>query len=207
MNIIFDFDGTICDSLDTVVGIVNRVLVRYKIAPITAKEIREKGVLHILKVRKVPKFLVPVLLIYGRYKFAKSVPGLKVFDSLDELIIELSKRHTLGIVTSNSKSNVERFINNNFKVNPFKFIHSETSFFNKDKRIKEVMNRYNLIKDKTVHITDEERDVASCKRIGIKCIAVTWGFESKQVLKKSNPDFVVDNSENLFQIINKLSFS
>ncbi len=202
MNLIFDFDGTICDSLDTVVGIVNQVLVRYKIAPISAKEIREKGVLHLLKVRRVPKFLVPVLLIYGRYKFAKIVPSLRVFDRLGELIIELSKDHSLGIVTSNSKANVEKFIANNFKRNPFKFIHSETSFFNKDKRINEVMKQYGLKKGNTIHITDEERDVASCKRIGIKCVAVTWGFESRDVLMRSNPDYIIDKPSELLHIYN-----
>jgi phosphoglycolate phosphatase len=92
---------------------------------------------------------------------------------------------------------VEKFIDNNFKVNPFKFIHSETSFFNKDRRIREVMNRYNLIKNKTIHITDEERDVASCKRIGIKCVAVTWGFESKVILKRSKPDYIIDKPSEL----------
>jgi phosphoglycolate phosphatase-like HAD superfamily hydrolase len=37
-------------------------------------------------------------------------------------------------------------------------------------------------------------------KVGIKAIAVTWGFESKKVLEKAKPDIIIENVGNLARI-------
>lgn len=51
-------------------------------------------------------------------------------------------------------------------------------------------------------IGDTPFEVTAGKRLGLKTIAVTWGDKSKEYLKKYNPDFIVDSSEEILEIIN-----
>ena len=62
----------------------------------------------------------------------------------------------------------------------------------------------NNLKDDVVYIGDEERDIAACKKCKISIIAVTWGFDSKELLEKNNPHYLADTPKELLEIITRL---
>jgi len=41
------------------------------------------------------------------------------------------------------------------------------------------------------------------KRAGVKSSGVSWGWHSKNKLKKANPDFLIDNPDELINLLEK----
>ena len=52
-----------------------------------------------------------------------------------------------------------------------------------------------------VYVADETRDIEAAKKAKVRIISVTWGFNSREILKKQNPDFLVDRPEEILRII------
>ena len=56
--------------------------------------------------------------------------------------------------------------------------------------------------EEIVYIGDEIRDINAAKKAKVKVIAVTWGFNSKEVLSEYQPDALVDQPQELIEVIN-----
>ena len=65
----------------------------------------------------------------------------------------------------------------------------------------QIVTKNSLNKDDTVFIGDSNHEIEVGKKLGIKTVAVTWGFNSENKLKSHNPDFIAHNSEELGGII------
>ena len=64
-----------------------------------------------------------------------------------------------------------------------------------------IINRFKDCADEVFMVGDTELDVLAAKSAGVKSIAVTWGFRDEQHLKQFNPDFIVDNYDELIKIL------
>lgn len=196
-TLIFDFDGTLCDSLDESIIIANQFLKLIGKPLLTNKLVRERGMKQVMLDYKVPLVLLPAFMLYYRWQAGKRIANMTIFPGIFETIIKLSKEHTLGIVTSNSVTNVKAFLDQHNLANCFDFIDSELSWIAKDKKVLNVIKKYNLSRSTTYYIGDETRDIQAMNRIGIKMIAVSWGIEDKQLLVANKPYQVIDKPSEL----------
>ena len=202
MNLIFDFDGTVCDNFDTVFILATEFLQKEGGTMIPANEVRGKGVKKLISESGIPKYKIPRLLLLARKKIAEQIPNLKLFKTLPKVIIKLSKKHKLGIITSNSEENVTTFLKNHKLLQYFGFIHSEIDLFGKGKKLKKVISRFSLLPEETIYIGDETRDIEAAKYAKIKSVAVIWGYESEKLLKGQNPDYIAEKPQDLLKIFN-----
>jgi len=62
---------------------------------------------------------------------------------------------------------------------------------------KDIININNLVPDETAIIGDTTHEVEAGKKNGITTIAVTWGFQIKDKLQSANPDYLVDDFNQL----------
>ena len=200
MNLLFDFDGTISDSLDTFLKVINPSLIKLGKKKLTRKEVRQKGPLKLLKENNINPAYVPLLMLYARHKFTPLIPNLKTFPNMKGVVVKLSENHNLGIVTSNSTSNVNQFLANNKLSEHFKFVYSSMNFFNKGTRIENAIAKNKYKNQDTYFIGDETRDISSAKKVGIKTVAVTWGMENEKLLAKSKPTKIARMSTDLLKI-------
>jgi phosphoglycolate phosphatase len=197
MNLIFDFDGTLCDSLDESIIIANQFLRLLGKPFLTADLVRTKGMKQVLLEYKVPLALLSAFMLYYRWQAGKRIVNMKAFPGIPETIKKLSQKHTLGIVTSNSTANVRAFLEK-YNINQyFEFVSSELSWVAKDKKVQKVIAKHKLSKDETYYIGDETRDIVAMKRIRIPMIAVTWGLEEKRLLTKHKPFRIIETPEEL----------
>ena len=44
----------------------------------------------------------------------------------------------------------------------------------------------------SIYCGDSDVDVRTAKNSGIKCIGVTWGFRSRELLQQEGADYIVD---------------
>lgn len=202
-TVIFDFDGTIADSFDATYRAYNILAEKYNLTPIPPQDmkvLRTMKPFELLKYCKVPFYLIPMLLMEGRILIKKSIPDIHPFPGMVEAIRTISKTHTVGILTSNSKENVEAFLKKN-RLETFDFVHSEKNLFGKDKALLHLLKEHNLDPDKTIYVGDEVRDIESCKKINLPIISVTWGFNERGILEKHEPNYLVNTPEELLNLL------
>lgn len=110
----------------------------------------------------------------------------------------------LGIVTSNSVENVKSWLKLNKMDHFFQFVYSASNLFGKDKVIKKILKNYQINKEQVCFVGDETRDIEAAKKSAITSIAVTWGFNSEDVLLKSEPHYLIKDPKELITILSLL---
>ena len=53
-----------------------------------------------------------------------------------------------------------------------------------------------------IWIGDSAVDIESAENFGCECIAVTWGFRSRESLLEREPDYIVDDPKDILKILN-----
>ncbi|MFA5420993.1 MAG: HAD-IA family hydrolase [Patescibacteria group bacterium] len=202
-NLIFDFDGTLVDSLDLLIQIYNQVHHKYGCLPINLEnreELKKLSSKELLKIHKISFFKIPFLLIDIKQKFKKRISEIKIFDDIDFVLRELINRgFNLYILTSNSKQNVEIFLKNNNLLNIFNSVFSSSSAYGKYRGTKRFLKNENINKEDCIYIGDETRDIEAMKKVGMSIISVSWGFNSKEALSELKPDEIIDNPRDLLR--------
>lgn len=75
MNLIFDFDGTICDSFNAAIKILKEDFPEYFTMEITPKTAREMGLKKLIEKTKFPKRKLSKLMFGGNKKMAEKNPN------------------------------------------------------------------------------------------------------------------------------------
>ena len=110
----------------------------------------------------------------------------------------------IGILTTNTEENVIKFLESN-KLNIFDFLYSGKSVFGKGKVLKKLITKNNLKKERVFYVGDEVRDMNAGKKSKVITVAVSWGFNSKEALKKEKPDYLIDSPSELEPIVFSLT--
>ncbi|MBD2499448.1 HAD-IA family hydrolase [Anabaena azotica] len=203
--IIFDFDGTIADTVDALVGIANRLAAEFGYAQITPEQLtllRSFSSREIIKYSGVSLIKIPFLVKKVKSELKNKIPELKPIPGIKEALIQLQQHdYKLGIITSNSRDNVTAFLAINELDSLFDFIYSGVTIFGKTTIINNVMRQKQFKPHAVIYVGDETRDIEASKKANIKVIAVTWGFNSSEILAKQNPDFLINHPTELLEVI------
>ena len=203
--IIFDFDGTLADTIDILLSITNRLSAEFGFKSATKEELAQLSNLNswqILQYSGISIFKFPLLIRRLKAELHSEVPHIQLFPGIKEVLLELKKRgFQLGIITSNSRENVLASLAKNGLQDTFTFIYSGSTF-GKHKVINKWLRLENIHTEKVVYVGDEIRDIDAAKKTGIKVIAVGWGFNSPQALAAQNPNFLIERPQELIEIMN-----
>lgn len=206
--IIFDFDGTIADTLDVVLKIINRSAEEFGITPLQPEDVKRFQNLssrEVVRQAEVPLFKLPFLLKRIKTELNREIHQLKLIPGMGEVLATLREQgHHLGIVTSNSHENVTTFLNIHNLASLFDFIHSGTTIFGKGRIIARILREKQLDPQEVVYVGDETRDIEAARKIAVKVVAVGWGFNSTQALAAENPDCLIHEPHELINVIDRL---
>jgi len=202
--IIFDLDGTLSNNVDQSELIYERISKRYKLKQLSKDGIRElktKPGLKRLFDLGVPIYKLPKLYRESRDIASEFVDDCTIISGMKELLVNLNESKVkLAIVSSNSVSNINKILSNN-DINTFSFIEGKASMKGKKRKIKKLLRKHGYDPEDAIYVGDEIRDVSACRSIPIEVIAVTWGFETKNALANSNPDYIVETIEELSSLL------
>ncbi len=206
--IIFDFDGTVADTFDTIVVISNRLALEFgykQAAPEEIEQIKNLSSREIIRQSGVSLLKLPFILRKLKHELNNEIHRLNPLPGIREALEELKMQgYRLGIITSNDRDNVMLFLQNTNLQELFEFIYSGATIFGKSRVINRFLKQAQLAPEEVIYVGDETRDIEAAKRSKIKMIAVSWGFNSKTVLAEHNPDFLIHHPKELMQAINTL---
>lgn len=206
--IIFDFDGTLADTIDILLSITNRLSLEFGFKSATKDELAQLSNLtswQILRYSGISIFKFPLLIRKLKAELRDEIPHIHLFPGIKEVLQELKgSGFQLGIITSNSRENVLVSIEKNGLQNTFDFIYSGTTF-GKHKVINRWLKKQKISSEQVVYVGDEIRDIDAARKTRIKVIAVGWGFNSYAALAAHNPDFLIESPQELIGAIDNLN--
>ena len=203
--IIFDFDGTIADTVEALVSIANRLAIEFDYIQITPNELtllRNLTSREIIRYSGVSLLKIPFLFKKVKSELKNKITELEPISGVKEALIELNQKgYTLGVITSNSQENVTEFLRFHNLNYLFEFLYSGVTIFGKTTIINNVLRQKQLKPETVIYVGDETRDIEAAKKANIKVIAVSWGFNSPEALAKQNPDFLIHHPSELLDVV------
>lgn len=204
-HLIFDFDGTLVDSFTVTMQKLSLLTDQLGFKKINLQEIEHLKDLtshELIRYLNIPLHKIPLVLYQGRKHMQEVMPTLPIFADLPEVLTKLHALNCkLGIVTSNSADNVNTWLQRQKIQHLFHFIRAESSFFGKDKILKNIVKTYEMEPLHTFYIGDETRDIEAAQKSRIQDLAVTWGFHSQKALAQAKPKHMAHHPQDLLTIL------
>ncbi len=209
--LIFDFDGTIADTLETIVTITNRLASHYgypQTTPERLKYLRALSTAELLAQSHVPLFQVPFLMRQVRRELNQDADAIQPFKHLSDVLLTLAADgHTMMIASSNAPSTIGPFLDRHGLSQVFSQIYGNIGLLGKARSLRRIMRRHRLIPDEILYIGDETRDIEAAHCQGLAVAAVSWGFSDRTALEAQGPTFLVDTPEELYHAVGEFHYS
>lgn len=205
--IIYDFDGTLADTIGIGVELYNQLAQNRGHRSITEEnlhQLKDESITEIMKMLGISVFEMPFVLIHLKRNLAGRMGDVKLFPGMREVMEDFRSRGwEQAIVTSNSEENVKAFLARN-TLPPFARMKCGGSLFGKAAMIRRLLADWRKKPDEAVYIGDEIRDIEAAKSAGVRVISVTWGVNSADALRRHNPDFIAEKPSELIAIAGRL---
>jgi phosphoglycolate phosphatase len=204
MTVIFDFDGTLADSITVILQMYNEHAPDHGLKTISAEEwqqVRRMKFADMIKFAGVKAHQVPTILNVGRKMLKERAAHIKLFPGMVDVVKALHARgHKLYVLSTNSEDLIHALMKRN-GIDGFVTIMKTSKLFGKANAIKRLMKIDNLTAAEMWVIGDEIRDIIAGQRVGAKTLAVTWGFHPEEVLSETIPDAIATTPEDIITMI------
>jgi phosphoglycolate phosphatase len=199
---LFDFDGVIADSMQLYEEMTRRCFDAIG-KPITKNHqdflnlfnenfyeaIQRKGV-SIDEFNDAAKQIVPTI----------DYSGVTAFEGVMPVLRELKKKNVLIIVSSNNVHAIMAILSIINLSSCFDDILGADFRLSKVDKIIYAMEKWNVSYNRTFFVGDTTGDIIEAKEAGVKAVAVTWGWHTKEKLEKAKPDVLIDSPRQLLDV-------
>ena len=193
--VVFDFDGTLADSLTWFRTALGDVAEHHGLDPICdekAESLRGLAPKAILDELNIPTWKVPFIAADVRKRAAENIDQITLYDGITQMLREIDDAGIeIAMVSSNGEEAVRAVLGleNSDRVSQFA---CGAAIFGKSQVFKKVIRKAKTRAERTLCIGDEVRDIEAARETGAGCAAVTWGFATSQILEASKPDYIFD---------------
>ena len=209
--VIFDLDGTLLYTLEDLKNSVNFALRESSFKERSLDEVREfvgNGI-EILMRKSVPdnisedEFETCFENLKSHYKI-HSEDNTKEYDGITDLLKALRCKGFLLAVVSNKADFAVNTLCKKYFPDLLDCAFGEREGIKRKPcpdSVNEVVKILEVKKENCYYVGDSEVDVKTAHNAEIKCIACSWGFRSKSVLESENPEYIIDNVNEILKIV------
>jgi phosphoglycolate phosphatase len=122
------------------------------------------------------------------------------FAPLLPVLMELKKDNILAVISSNVSTVINDILSRHGFDGCFRDVLGADSGYSKIEKIHRAMDSFQVRKDKTYYIGDTTGDIKEARLAGVKTVAVTWGWHSKEKLETVKPDYLIEAVDELLII-------
>ena len=215
MNLIFDLDGTLINSLPGIAQSLNRALEQHQFQTHTIEDIEEfigngsrtlcqRASAHTSEDEETIDLLDAAFKINYQELWKD---GTEIYAGISNLLENLSKNHELSILSNKPHNFTTEIIHTLFPSIPFHTILGQRDGISKKpdpSGIHEILSQASDPDAVTFLIGDSVVDLTTARNAAIQSIAVTWGFEPISDLTELSPDHIAHSVSELETIINTL---
>jgi phosphoglycolate phosphatase len=209
--VIFDFDGTLANSISLAIRLYNEHAEHFKVQkvredelPALRKMVREAGYAKTMKTKGIALRKLPAMVLTISREMRGHMAEVKPYDGIVEALQELKAQgYRLGILTSNQEPIVREFLETH-QYPLFDFIMSEKTLFGKERALRKIMKKFALDTRSVVYVGDEPRDIVASRKAGVSVIGVSWGLAGVDGLGRTPPDSLIHSPAELIAAVRSL---
>jgi phosphoglycolate phosphatase len=185
---IFDFDGTLSDSMPWFRSVADEVADRFgfrKVGPDEAEAMRHLGARETLKRAGVPMWRLPA--VAAHVKAMKACAAIPLFDGAAEMLEALASRGMpLAMISSDSETGIRAALGPKV-TGCFSHWDCNASLLGKAPKIRKAVKAFRLEPREAIYIGDELRDAEAAAQAGVDFGAVSWGYAATAALQAADP--------------------
>ena len=199
---LFDFDGVLVDSLDLYADVVARCLERIGTPIVKSREdylalfdgnfyesMAARGV-DLARYAEAARELLPRI----------DYDAMKPYGGLIPVLADLVKEHSLAVISSNGYRTIRTMLDRFGFAPYFQEIFGADFLLSKKEKIAHALEKYRIPRERAFYIGDTAGDVAEARAAGVRSVAVTWGWHSRERLAAAHPDFLIDSPDGLLTV-------
>jgi len=198
---IFDFDGTLADSLPWFRASFQDMIARFDLAPVRDHEVeglRGLSAREIMARLNVSMWQLPAIVSDMRKRKLAAASEISLFKAVPAMLDEL-RRHNIrtAIVSSDSEASVRQVLGPTAaRIDRF---DCGAAMFGKHWKFRRVARKLGVKPSETICIGDELRDIDAAKAAGMNSGAVAWGYALPSALQAAGPTHLFHSIEEMTQ--------
>lgn len=213
---IFDLDGTLLNTIADLGNACNYALSKHGFAQHNAEEYPHlvgNGINKLIE-RALPighKTMEDIMLVradfvpyYDLHKCDLTKPYLYI----NEVLSKLKTEGWLLAVASNKYQAAAELIVNHYFPSVFDLIYGERENVPRKPNpaiVENIISELQVDKptDMVFYIGDSDVDILTARNASLSCVACSWGFCDRSVLQELNPEYIIDNPQQIIEILCK----
>jgi phosphoglycolate phosphatase len=200
---IFDFDGTLADSLPWLRQVFGDLAREFGFRNPDAGEqerLRRIPPHDAMALLRVPRWKMPFIAARARRRMTAELDAIRVFDGVDEVLRRLQEAGVvLAVVSSNSRRNVERVLGPRAAARISHWACG-SALLGKAAHFRRVLARSGIPAQQAICVGDEIRDARAARAAGIAFGAVSWGYHALDALVAEGAAEVFERVEDLTRL-------
>ena len=211
---IFDLDGTLTNTLESMKYSVNLTMKEMGLSQITKDQSRmfvgngaRVLIEESLKVSGDPKAsrIEEGMKIYGRIFDQNCTYHVTLYEGIPEMLKALKDRGIhLAVLSNKPDRQTVKVVKEIFGDNIFDYAQGQKDGIRRKPEpdgVWYLMEQMQVSKEECLYIGDSEVDAATGKNAGLKTIGVLWGFRDRKTLETAGADHLIERPEELLQFV------
>lgn len=215
--VIFDLDGTLLNTLDDLTASVNAAMKAAGLKPHSREEVRQyvgNGVMKLIE-RCVPdgKENPQFKKAYGAFRMhyaAHCRDKTAPYDGIIQLLGRLRAQGVpVAVVSNKFDSGGQKALRRLF-CRAYPGGHRRKGRRPPETRpdtVLEALRALGMTPEKAIYVGDSEVDIETAKNAGTEQISVCWGFKSREFLEEHGAKRIVENADELYQLLEKMTYA
>ncbi len=202
--VIFDFDGTLANSLGWLARVMPEAAAIFRFRKIGSENhayLRSLDADELIDYLGISAWKLPFLACYLRIRLKNEIQDVTLYHGVEEMLNHISSIPVrFAVLSSNSKSNVQRVFGNHISTF-FDHYQCKASFLGKTNQLKKLLDKSGFNPHETLLIGDEIRDLEAARMLGVSFGAVTWGFNDHTAFERYQPDFLFHDVSDITKLL------
>lgn len=209
--IFFDLDGTVVDSLQDIADAVNHTMRHFSLPERTPEELKPHlgwGVGHLMRAilpEHTEAQVETILAHYRPYYALHAGDKSRPFDGILPMMRRMKDAGQVLAILSNKPDAAVQPLARRFFADTVSLAVGELEGVRRKPHpdmVQAAARQLNVPLARCLYVGDSEVDIDTANNAGIDCACVTWGFRTREQLKKAGASIIVDTPEALEEYIN-----
>ena len=208
--LIFDFDGTLADTRESILQTMKFVAHNYNIQFVDEKLI--EGLIGLpLKATFEQAFLLDessiqdATLLYRNHYDEIVLNTISLYEGVKDTLLDFyDKGINLSIASSKGKESLRKILQKQNIYHIFSFVGGEEDAKNKKPApdiVNLILDKFNFQANECLVVGDTIFDIEMGQRAKVDTCGVTYGNNTREKLERQKPNFIIDNFTNLTEIV------
>lgn len=188
--VIFDFDGTLADSLPFFLSVVNELALTHGFLTVSADDVprfRQLPARQIMRELQLPLYKLPRVSQQFMQLMRRNACHISLFAAVEQELHYLASQGVqLAMVSSNAKDTIQQLLGPELTA-LFCRLECGMSMLNKAQRLRQLLKRLGVAPSQAIYIGDQTTDALAAQKAGIAFGAVSWGYNSIDALRALSP--------------------